>query len=190
MSGVDPDDLDEAPDPLLVLGLAVLVYGALVVAALVWLWCRERTGAIAELSIGRFGPLAASGAGLAIGVAFAAAYGWARSVLRADSELHANVERMFTQWDERVGIAFAILAAFAEELFFRLAVQDALGLSGSVTVYVLLNLRLVGVRWMAFTFAHAVALGGLVELGGGLLGSTSAHAVFNYLSLRRIHRSS
>ena len=37
---------------------------------------------------------------------------------------------------------------------------------------------------------HAVALGGLVELGCGLLGSTSAHAVFNYLSLRRIQRSS
>ena len=189
MSGNDHHDLEKAPDPFLVLGLAVVVYGALVVAALLWLWCRGRTHAIAEMSIGRFGPLVASGVGLAIGVTFAAAHGWARRVLRGDNKLQANIERMFARWDERVGIAFAILAAFAEELFFRLAAQDAVGLTGSVTIYVLLNMRAVGLRWTMFTFSHAVALGGLVELGCGLVGSTSAHAVFNYLSLRRIHRS-
>ena len=189
MSGDDPRDFEEAPDPLLVLGLAVVVYGALVMAALFWLWCRERTGVVAEQSIGRFGPWAASGAGLAIGVACAAAYIKARRAQRGLNELHVIVEHMFARWDERAGIAFAILAAFAEELFFRLAVQDAMGLTGSVSVYVLLNIRAVGLRWAAVTCAPAVALGGLVELGFGLLGSTSAHAVFNYLILRSPHRS-
>ena len=39
---------------------------------------------------------------------------------------------------------------------------------------------------MAFTAAHALVLGLLVQLGFGLLGSTTAHAVLNHLCLRRL----
>ena len=189
-AGGDRQSPQQAPDPLLVLALAVVIYGALAAAALLWLWCRDRTGAVAEQSVGRLGPLAASGAGLAVALVGVAVHGWLREVVPGGSPLHTAAAQLFVRWDERVGIAFSVLAALAEELFFRLAVQDAFGLAGSVTAYVLLNIRTVGLRWSAVTLVHALCLGGLVELGFGLLGSTSAHAVLNYLSLRRIHRSS
>jgi membrane protease YdiL (CAAX protease family) len=104
-------------------------------------------------------------------------------------EVASVAQRVFARAGNGVGIAFVMISAIAEELFFRLAVQDVFGLIGSVACYVLLNSSVGGVRWILFTFAHALALGLIVHLGFGLLGSTTAHAILNYLSLRRVQDS-
>jgi membrane protease YdiL (CAAX protease family) len=98
-----------------------------------------------------------------------------------------NVMReVFRRVRDTEALLFLVLSAIAEEVFFRLAVQDALGLAGSVAVYVLLNSSVGGVGVIPYTFVHALGLGLLVQQGFGLLGSTTAHAIMNYLSLRRI----
>jgi hypothetical protein len=79
-----------------------------------------------------------------------------------------------------------LIGAIAEELFFRLAVQDAFGLAGSVAIATAVNSCVGGWRWMPLALVHALALGAIVHFGLGLLGSTTANAVSNYLNLRRI----
>ena len=58
---------DDPPEPLAVLGAGVVVYGAMVIAALAWLLLRDRLEAVGEASIGTHGPFAASAVGLAVG---------------------------------------------------------------------------------------------------------------------------
>ena len=183
--GNAPDD----PDPGMVLAAGVVIYGAMGTAALVWLWLRDRLGELPARAVGEHGPWAASGVGLVVGIAGA----WILSLImrRVDGlqEVASAAQRLFASTGERIGIGFVLISAVAEELFFRLAVQDALGLLGSVAIYVLLNSSVGGLRWMTFTIFHALVLGLIVQLGFGLLGSTTAHAILNYLSLRRIQDS-
>lgn len=182
----DPED---AAEPLVMLAFGVFLYGALVIGALLWLSSRDRLGAIAELSIGARGLLAGSGVGLVVGLVGAALADVLSRRVRGLEQLRAASERLFVRWDERVGVAFSLLAAFAEELFFRLAVQDAWGLLAMVALCVLLHMPFGGLRWLGVVLVHALTLGLLVELGFGLLGATTAHAILNYLSLRRIQLS-
>ena len=182
----DPED---AAEPLLMLAFGVVIYGALVIGALLWLWSCDRLGAIAELSIGAHGLLAGSGAGLVVGLVGAYLADVLSRRVGGLEQLRAATERLFVRWDERIGVAFALLAAFAEELFFRLAVQDACGLLAMVALCVLLHMPFGGLRWLCVVLVHALTLGLLVEFGFGLLGATTAHAILNYLSLRRIQLS-
>ena len=78
------------------------------------------------------------------------------------------------------------VSMIGEELFFRLAVQDAFGLPGSVAAYVLVNSSVGGVRWLPYLLVHAAVLGLLVQQGFGLLGSTVANAIMNHLNLWRL----
>ena len=135
----DPED---AAEPLLMLAFGVVIYGALVIGALLWLWSRDRLGAIAELSIGARGLLAGSGAGLVVGLVGAYLADVLSRRVGGLEQFRAASERLFVRWDERIGVAFALLAAFAEELFFRLAVQDACGLLAMVALCVLLHMPL------------------------------------------------
>jgi membrane protease YdiL (CAAX protease family) len=179
------DDPGLEPEPRLVLSAGLVVYGAMGVAALVWLWWRDRLVTLPEQAVGHHGPFLASAVGLVTGLVGAAAMAWAVRRQPALRQMSSLVQRLFARTGESVGIAFVLIAALAEELFFRLAVQDAFGLLGSVAIYVLLNSSLGGV-WLVFCALHALVLGTIVQQGFGLLGSTTAHAILNYLSLRRI----
>lgn len=180
-NGSDPGD-DGRPEPAFVLLAGTVIYGLMGAAALGWLWLRDRGHMLFVQAIGEHGPLMASGVGLLVGVV-------AASLMRrfaSFGELVTAVERVIAGAGPSVGIAFSLIAALAEELFFRLAVQDALGLVGSVAAYVLLNSTVGGLRWLVFATLHALVLGSIVHFGFGLLGSTTAHAILNHLTLRRI----
>lgn len=181
----DPE-LPPEPEPGLLLATGVVLYGAMAVAALVWLWWRDRLDALPQQAIGRHGPLLASGVGLVAGVVAAAATAWATPRIERLRDVMSTAQRLFAKTGEGVGIAFVLIAAIAEELFFRLAVQDAFGLFGSVAAYTLLHMTVGGMRWLYLPVLHALLLGGIVQSGFGLLGSTTAHAILNHLSLRRI----
>ena len=43
-----------------------------------------------------------------------------------------------------------------------------------------------GRRWLPFAAVHATVLGGLMALGFGLLATTVANAVMNYLMIHRM----
>ena len=184
MSAGDP--AGQEPEARFVLGAGVVAYVLLALVALTWLWWRQRTEVLAARAVGDHGPWLASGVGLAAGIAIAAAF--ARASRRSQRLLayEAVLRRTFVRTGD-VGVAVFVLAgAVAEELFFRLAVQDALGLAGSVALATVVNSCVGGWRWVPLALLHALLLGAIVHGGLGLLGSTTANAVSNYLNLRRI----
>ena len=181
----DPDR-DDGLQPGVVLAAGVIIYGTIASAGLLWLWLRGRLEAVSEQSIGERGLLVSAATGLAVGVCGAFVVNRLCRRLRGFEELASAAQAVFARSGDGVGVAFALLSAVAEELFFRLAVQDAFGLIGSVAAYVLMNSSVGGLRWMTFVFCHALILGLLVRSGFGLLGSTTAHAILNYLCLRRL----
>lgn len=184
-----PGEQGPDPDPGLVLATGTVVYGAMGAAALLWLWARDRSDALYDQAIGEHGPLASSGVGLGVGLIGAWILSLAIKRFESLKDVASAAHRLFARASDGVAIAFVLISAIAEELFFRLAVQDLFGLFGAVAVYVLVNSSVGGWRWLIFTFVHATVLGLIVHLGFGLLGSTTAHAVLNYLSLRRIQDS-
>ena len=173
----------------MVLATGTVVYGAMGLAALLWLWSRDRSEMLVTQAIGDYGPFASSGVGLAVGLLGAWILNLVLNRFKSLKEVTSAAHRLFARAGDGVAIAFVLISAVAEELFFRLAVQDLFGLVGSVAVYVLLNSSVGGLRWLAFTFVHALVLGLIVHLGFGLLGSATAHAILNYLSLRKIQES-
>ena len=66
-NGKDPKDGSDA-EPVLVLVTGAVIYGLMATGALFWLWSRDRLDALPARAIGEYGPLAASGIGLAVGV--------------------------------------------------------------------------------------------------------------------------
>jgi membrane protease YdiL (CAAX protease family) len=184
-----PNDNDTDPEPGMVLATGTIIYGAMGGAALLWLWSRDRWDALVVQSIGQHGPFVSSAVGLIVGLCGAWFFGIALKRFTSLQDVATAAHRLFARAGDGVAIAFVLISAVAEELFFRLAVQDVFGVVGSVAVYVLLNSSVGGLRWIAFTFVHALVLGLIVHFGFGLLGSATAHAILNYLSLRRIQDS-
>jgi membrane protease YdiL (CAAX protease family) len=177
------------PEPRLLVGAGFAFYALLAGAALVWLWLRDRDGALAELAIGERGPLVASAVGLAAGWLGARSLAWAVPRVPRMRELEATAARVFARTGDATALLFVVAGAVAEELFFRLAVLDAFGWTGSVAAATVVNSSLAGWRWLPVAFAHALALAMMVRHGYGLLAATTASAVMSYLNLRRIQCS-
>lgn len=85
-------------------------------------------------------------------------------------------------------IALAVLSGFAEELFFRGAVQGAIGWLPATLAFALLHtgpgraFRL----WTLFALLAGLLFGGLMELRGNLLGPVVAHFLVNAVNLWRL----
>lgn len=180
---LDPEDTQQ---PRVVLGAGALLYAVMTAVALGWLWVRGRIEVLPAQAIGRHGPWLAAGLGLLIGWCGAMVFAVLARRVQKFRAYAALTRRVFTDVGEISSIAFVLLGAVAEELLFRLAVQDAFGLLGSVAVYVLLHMGIGGPWVIPVSLLHGLALGLLVHQGFGLLSSTTANAIMNYLSLRRI----
>lgn len=160
-------------------------YTILLLVALGWLGLRGRWSALAATAIGTHGVLASGAVGLAVGVIGHCMLATVSRRAPAIAELEERAHELLVGMTQAAAFSFVLTAALIEELFFRLAVQDAFGLAGSVAAYVLLSMS-AGRSVLLLAAAHALCMGGLVELGFGLYASTTAHAVINYLSLRRM----
>lgn len=85
-------------------------------------------------------------------------------------------------------IALAVLSGFAEELFFRGAVQGAIGWLPATLAFAVLHtgpgraFRL----WTLFALLAGLLFGGLMELRGNLLGPVVAHFLVNAVNLWRL----
>lgn len=180
----EPDD--ELPDPRLSTTVGGCLYTVLLLGGIAWLWSRDRLEILRTQAIGEHGAPIAALVGLGTGVAGAALVAALSRRLPFLRDLEAKARGMFATMAEAPLLALVLAGALAEEVFFRLAVQDAFGLAGSVACYVLLNSTTAGWRWIPIAALHATALGLLMQSGFGLLGSTTANAVLNHLSLRRI----
>lgn len=183
MTGPAPE---APPEPRFLLGAGITLYSVLTAVALLWLWLRERLDVLPLQAVGEHGPLAAVGMGLSVGAVSAAAMAILSRRLAALRAFEIEVGRVFGAASDTAAAVFVVVGAVGEELLFRLAVQDAFGLAGSVAAAVGLHSCLGGWRWSPLLLMHALLLGLVVQQGFGLLGSTTANAVLNYLNLRRI----
>ncbi len=185
-----PDDQPATPpESRFLLAAGTILYGVMMLVALLWLWLRDRMEALPPAAVGTHGPWLASAIGLGVGWLGACALAIVNPRVARMRELEAVAKRSFQASGEMAAILFVTVGAIAEELFFRLAAQDAFGVTGSVAVAVLVNSYLAGWRWIPVSLLHALALSLIVQQGFGLLGSTTASAVMNYLNLRRIQCS-
>jgi membrane protease YdiL (CAAX protease family) len=177
----------QQPPPLrATLAFAGCLYLVLLLAALAWLWQRERLAAVPASALGGHGLWVAAGSGLLAGLlgagALALAARWSSRVRACEQRIAAVLGSL----DDRLVLALSVYAAVAEEFFFRLAVQDAFGWPVAVALYVLLNTGPGFWSWAPVALGGGLVFGLMVESGLGLLSATAAHAVVNYLSLRRI----
>ena len=179
---IPPDEV--GPGQMMATGMAT--YAFMVAAAVGWLGYRERLDQLPEQALGCHGPWLAAGVGLGAGLLMFAGLAWLSKRLQVLRELDAMVAKTFRASSEATTLAFVLCGAIAEELLFRLAAQDALGLFGSVALYSLLYSSFGGWRWLLFMAPHALLLGLLMHFGFGLLASTTANAIMNHLNLRRL----
>ena len=168
------------------LAVGSVLYALLLCVGLVWLWLRDRLDVLPEMAVGIHGPWLASGLGLVVGYVGALILRGASPHVRVVAELERQSRELFGQSNDTATMAFLLIGVVAEAIFFRLAVQDAVGLVGAVAVYSLLHGSIGGFAWIPFTAVLSLVLGLFVQQGFGLLGSATAHAIMNYCSLRRI----
>lgn len=170
------------------LRFAVALYVLLGAVGLAWMeW---RGDDLAAVATGRSWPLAVgAGIGFAAVVLAISHFGldrfpWTRLLRR-------EVLRAFDPLTPNTAVLLAVLSGVGEELFFRGALQPAIGWLASALVFGVLHTsfdrQLMG--WTLFATATGVGLGGLFEATEGLLAPTLAHVAINAVQLVRLARS-
>jgi len=155
------------------------------------IWISAREG---RLSLGRFLDREswwldlALGAGL--GLVLVALWQGARRVLSGAASLEAHLAQLLHGAAPAETLALAALSGFAEELFFRGAVQGAWGLVPAALLFALLHIGPAPAfrLWALFAAVAGLALGLLMLWRENLLGPILAHVVVNAVNLRRLAR--
>ncbi len=103
-------------------------------------------------------------------------------------ELETILEEMIGHLDASEVLVLALISGFAEELFFRGAVQSSLGWGWATVIFALMHSGPSRVFrwWMLFAFIAAMVFGGLTVHRGSILASVIAHTVVNAINLRRL----
>jgi uncharacterized protein len=171
--------------------VAWLFYLVLAIAGLLWVGAqRGRLGV--ELFVDPGGWWIDLGSGLAIGAALLALWWLLCRYVSGARSLEIELARLLAPLSVAEAISLAIISAVAEELFFRGALQGALGFLPAAVLFALLHagpgksFRV----WTLFAFAGGLALGGLVALRRPLGGAIVAHLLVNGVNLVRLARLS
>jgi membrane protease YdiL (CAAX protease family) len=126
--------------------------------------------------------------GLAVGLALVGLWQGARRVLPGAAVLEEHLIQLLQGVAPAETLALAALSGFAEELFFRGAVQGALGLLAATLLFAALHLGPAPAfrLWTLFAAIAGLALGVLMLWRGNLLSPIVAHFVVNAVNLRRL----
>jgi len=130
--------------------------------------------------------------GLAAGALLLGAWWGAERAFPLAKELEARLADALGSITASEAIALALLSGFAEELFFRGALQGTLGWAGATILFGVLHsgpgkaFRL----WTLFALAAGALLGGIMAWRGNLLGPVVGHVLVNAVNLRRLARDS
>src|SRR5262245_9216219 len=128
------------------------------------------------------------GVGLAAGLLLLAVWWIAERRFALARELEARLAGVLGPLTLSEAIALALLSGFAEELFFRGAVQATLGWAAATLLFALLHsgpgraFRL----WSLFALLAGGIFGGLMAWRGNLLGPAVGHFLVNAVNLRRL----
>ncbi len=187
-TGRRPVDPSTRSEPQLV-RFAWILY--LIFATLAAIWIAAREGQIGlDLFVRPETALRDAGVGVASGVAVALV--WRLSATRfelarrLEGELMAAVGRI----ERGDVVALALLSGFAEELFFRGAMQPSWGLVPTAVIFALLHSGpgRVFVIWGVFALGAGLGLGALFAWSGSLLAPVAAHVVTNLIGLDSMRR--
>lgn len=178
----DDDEPEDAPG--LVAGyVGHALFAAIAFVSLAW---RDRLDELPARAIGEHGLAVAAGSGLAIGLALALLLPPLRRFLPKLARIEAELRRTFTGRSDAAIAAFVAAGATAEELLFRLALPDWLGVPAAVAIAAGVNSAVIGWAWLPLGLAHAAAFCLMVGGGFGLLATATAGAIANYLMIRRL----
>jgi membrane protease YdiL (CAAX protease family) len=130
--------------------------------------------------------------GAAAGALLLGAWWGAERTFPLAKELEARLADALGSITASEAIALALLSGFAEELFFRGALQGTLGWAAATILFGVLHsgpgkaFRL----WTLFALAAGALLGGIMAWRGNLLGPVVGHVLVNAVNLRRLARDS
>ncbi len=167
--------------------LAWYLYLVLAVGGAIWIGWRQ--GAIPlALFFDPQGWWIDLGAGLAAGAALLGCWELARRRLLQARQLEEHLAELLGRLEPGEAVALALLSGFSEELFFRGAMQTAWGWIAATAVFTVLHTGPGAAYrvWTAFSLVAGLALAGLMEWRGNLLGPVSAHFLVNAVNLGRI----
>jgi membrane protease YdiL (CAAX protease family) len=128
------------------------------------------------------------GLGVGAGLLLLAVWWVAERVFPLAKELEARLASLLGSFTVSEAIGLALLSGFAEELFFRGAVQGTLGWMAATILFGLLHsgpgraFRL----WTVFALVAGLVLGGVMAWRGNLLGPVVGHFLVNAVNLRRL----
>ncbi len=171
--------------------LAWIFYLVLAIAGLLWLGAQR-----GRLGIGLFVDPGSwwidLGAGVAIGGGLLALWWALRRWVAAARSLEDELAQLLAPLSVAEAVSLAVISAVAEELFFRGALQSAIGFLPAAVLFALLHAGPgKGFRvWALFALAGGLALGALVSLRGPLGGAIVAHLMVNGVNLVRLARPS
>jgi membrane protease YdiL (CAAX protease family) len=126
--------------------------------------------------------------GLGAGGVLLGAWWGAERTFPLAKELEARLGEALGIITPAEAIALALLSGFAEELFFRGALQGTVGWAAATVLFGLLHsgpgkaFRL----WTLFAVVAGALLGGLMAWRGNLLGPIVGHMLVNGVNLRRL----
>ncbi|MEO8275181.1 MAG: CPBP family intramembrane glutamic endopeptidase [Thermoanaerobaculia bacterium] len=169
--------------------IASIFYLATAVAGLLWLGAqRGRLGIDLFVDPGTW--WIDAGVGLATGALLLAFWWLLRRYVTAARALEQELARLLAPLTLAEALSLALMSAVAEELFFRGALQGALGFLPTALIFALLHsgpgksFR----TWTLFALVGGLILGTLVALRGPLGGAILAHLVVNGVNLGRLAR--
>lgn len=128
------------------------------------------------------------GLGIAAGALLLAFWWGAERVFPLARELGEKLAAILGPVSTTDAVALALLSGFAEELFFRGAVQTAWGWVAATVLFALLHsgpgpaFRF----WTLFALVAGALLGGLMAWRGNLLAPVVGHVLVNAVNLRRL----
>lgn len=164
-------------------------YLLLAVAGALWIGWQDGSIRLERFLATPSWPLDA-GLGLAAAALLLMLWEGGRRVVPAARRLEDRLAELIGPAEPAEVIALALLSGFAEETFFRGAVQGAWGWLPATLIFALAHPgpeRGYGV-WTVFVGVAGLVLAGLVEWRGNLLAAIVAHAVINGVNLTRLAR--
>lgn len=180
-----PGTDDEVPRYTLALA-ATVVYGIFVCVAVLWLWLREREQRLSELALGDYSAVVSLAIGTVAGLGLSGVIFLLVRYLRVFRSLDDRLRETVGPLTESEIVVIAMASAIGEEMLFRGALQDQVGPYFSALVFGALHTGPGLLLWGIVAAALGLVFGLMVEAGCGLLSVTVAHALINFISLRRM----
>ncbi|HKA15091.1 MAG TPA: CPBP family intramembrane glutamic endopeptidase [Myxococcota bacterium] len=182
-----------APGRARLLRWAAILYGLLALAALAWNGWAGRPWAYLDAASAAAG--IRWGRDLAVGLACAAAAIAASHLLTTRTRWGAALARELAEALGPLTLAdcavLAALSGFAEEMFFRGALQPRIGWLAASAVFGLAHYppRRSLLPWTGFALIAGAMLGALFAATGNLAAPIAAHVAINAVNLYRLTRS-